>query len=235
MPRGMSPTREDHPPAPRWLYLHGFASGPSSSKAVALAARYAERGITLERLDARQPSLERLRLSAIVDHVKRAIGSAQDRAVLFGSSLGALAACRVAEEDPRVFALVLLAPAFDFSARFRERVGLEGMNAWRASGFLEIDDYAEKRRARVDYGFFEDCARIDEERGPWPDVRVPTLIVHGRNDEVVDVGLSRRWARGKRHVRLVEVDDGHELTQSLGTIGALADEHLATLLRKAAP
>jgi len=62
------------------------------------------------------------------------------------------------------------------------------------------------------------------------DLRVPTLIVHGRDDTTVPIDGSRRWAAGKRHVRLVEVDDGHELTVSLPRIAAEADAHLATLL-----
>jgi hypothetical protein len=46
---------------------------------------------------------------------------------------------------------------------------------------------------------------------------------------VVDVGLSRAWTRGKRHARLGEVDDGHELTASIDRIVAEADAFLAPL------
>jgi hypothetical protein len=46
----------------------------------------------------------------------------------------------------------------------------------------------------------------------------------------VPIEGSRRWAAGKRHVRLVEVDDNHELTTSLPRIAAEADAHLAGLL-----
>jgi hypothetical protein len=49
-------------------------------------------------------------------------------------------------------------------------------------------------------------------------------IVHGRADDVVDVELSRGWARGKGHVKLVEVDDGHELAASLPRILEEADD-----------
>src|SRR4051812_6428009 len=51
-------------PGPRWLYLHGFASGPSSSKGVAIATHYASRGVAMDRLDLRIPSFEHLRLGA---------------------------------------------------------------------------------------------------------------------------------------------------------------------------
>ena len=56
------------------------------------------------------------------------------------------------------------------------------------------------------------------------DVRVPVRIVHGTRDDVVDVQLSRDWSAGRRHVRLVEVDDGHELVASVPRVLAEADE-----------
>ncbi|WP_437943906.1 YqiA/YcfP family alpha/beta fold hydrolase [Sorangium sp. So ce281] len=211
---------------PRWLYLHGFASGPSSTKGVRIAAHFEQRGVAVERLDLRVPSLERLRLSAMIGAVKQAIGGDRDRAVVMGSSLGGLTACRVAEEDARVCALVLLAPAFRIMERWRLRLGEEGFRAWAERGWLEVDDYAEKKRARVDFGFAADAAELDERSGGWPDVRVPTLIVHGQSDEVVDIELSRTFAAGKRHVRLIEVDDGHELVASIPRILREADEFL---------
>jgi len=81
--------------------------------------------------------------------------------------------------------------------------------------------------AKVDFGFAEDAARVEAAGDGWPDVRVPTLIVHGVRDDVVSVETSRDFARGKRHVRLVEVDDGHELAASLPTILDESDRFLA--------
>ena len=76
-------------------------------------------------------------------------------------------------------------------------------------------------------------ALIDAANGGWPDVRVPTLIVHGSKDDVVDPELSRAWARGKRHVRLVEVDDEHELSASVARIAEEAERFLAPFLNRA--
>jgi pimeloyl-ACP methyl ester carboxylesterase len=163
----------------------------------------------MERLDLRVPSIDRLRLGAMIEVTRAAIGGEHDRAVIFGSSLGGLTAARVAEEDARVSALVLLAPAFRFVERWRARA---------AKG--EIDPAA----PQID---LEDAARIDGRNDGWPDVRVPTLIVHGVRDDVVDIANSRAWAQGKPHVRLVEVDDGHELVASLGVIAVEAERHLA--------
>ncbi len=215
---------------PRFLYLHGFASGPSSYKGTALCNHYDMRGVAVDRLNLRLPSFEHLRLSAMIAHTRAAIGREQDRAVLFGSSLGGLTACRVAEQDSRVSALVLLAPAFRVMERWRRRLGAESWEAWQKTGWLATEDHEEKRLSRVDFGFAVDAETVDSRGGGWPDVRVPVLIVHGRADAVVDIDLSRAWKRNKRHVRLVEVDDGHELTSSLETILREADAFLAPFL-----
>ena len=196
---------------PRWLYLHGFASGPGSAKGSRLADHYAEKSVTVECLDLRRPSMDHLRLSAMMAHVRDAIGTPADCAVVLGSSLGGLTAARVAEEDARVCALVLLAPAFRLVERWRARIGEAEWEGWRTTGCLETKDHASGGMARVDFAYTEDVARVEARGGGWPDVRVPTLIVHGSRDDIVPVEGSRRWADGKPHVRLVEVDDGHEL------------------------
>jgi uncharacterized protein len=215
---------------PRWLYLHGFASGPRSTKGVKLSEHFAPRGVTMQRLDLRVPSLERLSLCAMMRVVGDALGGARDRAVVFGSSLGGLTAARVAETDARICALVLLAPAFRLAERWRARMTHAEWRAWEKSGFLAIRDYAEDRPARVHFDFIRELATLDATGGGWPDVRVPTLIVHGRADDTVDPQLSRDFARGKSWVRLVEVDDGHELTQSLPLIAAEAEAFLSPFL-----
>ncbi|MBN9681014.1 MULTISPECIES: YqiA/YcfP family alpha/beta fold hydrolase [unclassified Corallococcus] len=211
---------------PRWLYLHGFASGPLSAKGVWLDAYWAKQGIPLERLNLRVPSLEHLSLHAMLDTVRDALGAPNDRAVLIGSSMGGYVAARTAEQDARVGALVLLAPAFHFVEQLQRRLGPNNWTEWKRTGYLETDDHAEKRRTRVHHGIMEEAALMDAKRGPWPDVRVPTLIIHGRQDDTCDVRYSREWSKGKRHVRLVEVDDGHELTASLELIAKEADAFL---------
>ncbi len=217
------------PPAPtglRWMYLHGFASGPDSTKGVAVARHYEARGIHIERLNLRVPSMEQLRLSAMLDTVRAALGGPRERAILFGSSLGGLVASRVAEQDARVCALVLLAPAFRVVEQLHRRMGDVAWRQWQTAGWIETDDFAEKRKARIHAGFIQDAEAVDAHTGGWPDVRVPTLIIHGRADDTCQLDYSRQWAEGRRHVRLVEVDDGHELTASLPRILAESDDFL---------
>jgi uncharacterized protein len=210
---------------PRVLYLHGFASGPDSKKGVAFAEHFAARGVAVERLNLRVPSFEHLRLSAMIDTAAAALGGPRDRAVVVGSSLGGSTAARLAERDARVGALVLLAPAFQLVERWR--TSFAGFDDWRRTGWREVHDYTTGGTSRVDYGFVEDVAAIDV---GMPDVRVPTLILHGVRDDVVPIEHSRRFAAGMPHVRLVELDDGHELVASIPQILATATAVLAPWL-----
>ena len=215
--------------SPRFLYLHGFASGPSSKKGTAFERHFTlpPRGVILDRLDLRVPSFPNLRLSAMLDVVREAIGGDRDRAVVIGSSLGGLTAARQAERDPRIAALILLAPAFQLPARWRAQLGDEGWAEWQRTGSLEVIDRTTNQPARVPFTFIEDVIKIDVD---YPDVRVPTLIIHGTRDEVVPIAHSRTFAADKRHVRLVEVDDDHELITSLPQIFGEADRFLTPWL-----
>jgi hypothetical protein len=192
----------------RYLYLHGFASGPSSTKGVAFERHFAARGIRIERLDLRVPSFEHLRLSAMIEKVR---GELADNTVLIGSSLGGLTAARVAVGEPRVAALVLLAPAFQLVQRWREVLG-PAWDDWQRTGWREVTDYTTGAPARVDVGFVEDAERVDV---GFPDVRCPTLILHGRRDDTVPIQRSRDFVALHPQARLVELDDGHELVASL--------------------
>ena len=196
--------------APAWLYLHGFASSPASTKARAFEAWGKARDVAIDALDLRVPSFENLRFSAMKARVRAAIDAS--------AAPGPTSSAR---------AVLAMAPAFRLADRWKSQMTTEAWEAWRRDGFLAVDDHATKQKARVDFGFVEELERLDV---GFPDVRVPVLIVHGRADEVVDIDRSRAFARRKRHVRLVEVDDGHELGASIPRILAEAEAFLRPFL-----
>lgn len=191
------------------------------------AEHFAAKGVEIDRLDLRVPSFEHLRLSQMIEAAQRALGDdPRERAVAIGSSLGGLTAARLAERDARVDGLILFAPAFQLVERWRTALG-EDFTEWERTGWREVLDYTTGKPARVDFGFVEDARAVDV---GFPDVRVPTLIIHGVHDDVVPIDHSRRFATGKRHVQLVKVDDGHELVASLPRLLAEADRFLAPWL-----
>ena len=201
------------------LYLHGFASSPRSSKARYLAGRLAEHGVALDCPDLNEPDFATLTTTRMLQQVAarlRRLPAAP--VVLIGSSLGAFAALhfaeRAAQEVPAhpVEKLVLLAPAFDFGRAGMPSLGAAGLARWRRDGWLEMQHHAYGEPRRVHYALYDDAGRYDSFA-----VRttVPALVCHGRRDEVVDPAMVRRFAAGRPHVRLVMLDDDHQLGGSL--------------------
>jgi uncharacterized protein len=223
-------TRDDtapgYGPRVRVLYLHGLGSWPGSTKGRAFAAHFAARGIAIDRLDLRVPSLAHLRLSAMIATTTAALA---DRTILIGSSLGGLTAAHVAR-DPRVVAVVLLAPAFKLVRRWRAQLGA-AWDDWQRTGWREIHDFEADRPARLDFAFTEDIVAVD--RMPL-DPRAPTLILHGTADDVVPIECSRAVAASRPNAQLVELADDHGLVASLPIILPAADAFLAPWLPPAA-
>jgi len=210
----------------RLLYLHGFASGPQSRKArefqSALTASPALPALEIPQLD--EGDFEHLTLSRQLQVIEHTLQG--EPACLIGSSLGGYLAALYASRHPEIDRLVLLAPAFGFSARWNELTGPEKMRSWRETGWLEVFHYAAGAPRRVHYGLCEDANHFP----PEPDFSQPALIFHGLRDDVVPVECSRRFAGSRTNVSLFEVDSDHELTSALNQITAASIPFLRAAL-----
>ncbi|MGH9672069.1 MAG: YqiA/YcfP family alpha/beta fold hydrolase [Bryobacteraceae bacterium] len=189
----------------RYLYLHGFASSPASKKAGYFRGRFQECRVELEVPDLADGDFENLTITSQLHVVRRAAGA--DPVCLLGSSLGGYLAALYAARHSEVQRIVLIAPAFDFAARWRERLGDAVMKGWKESGWLPIYHYGAEAQRRVGYGLYGDS--LDYE--PFPDVRQPVLVLHGRLDDVVPVELSGEFAAGRSQAEFRTYEDGHEL------------------------
>lgn len=195
----------------RYIYLHGFASGPGSAKAQDLKHRLASLGLTLEIPDLNQGDFTHLTLSRQLQQVQDLILAEADEVILVGSSLGGLTAAWLGEQpalSDRILALVLLAPAFQFLAQWLPRLGQEQLSTWRQTGTLAVFHHSQGQPLPLHYGFLEDAQRYDDTTLCQP---IPTLILHGRQDEVIAVDASRTYARSRPWVRLIELDSDHAL------------------------
>jgi pimeloyl-ACP methyl ester carboxylesterase len=206
------------------LYLHGFASGPSSHKARVLSERFAALGAPLlvPDLTPGPDGFERSSPSSMLAVAEAALGGAEPPHAIIGSSLGGYLAAVAASRDPAIGRLVLLAPAFRLFERWRARLGAADVEEWRASG-LETMHYASGRTRRIGFQFFEDAARFPA----FPEVRVPTLCIAGTRDDTVPFDDVEAFVARTPTARLIAVDDGHELAASLDRI---FDEARAFLL-----
>ena len=214
---------DDGPAMAHCIYLHGFASSPQSGKVSFLSDRLADHGLTLRCPDLNDPDFSTLTVSRMIDQVETVVGELPPApVVLFGSSLGAFVALHLAERASRgdgmppdqLKQLILLAPALEFGTS-RTRLGALGLAHWRETGWLEMTHYAYGDVRRVHYELFADASRYDSFTVTNT---VPTLIVQGARDDVVDPDMVARFALSRPHVRLVMLDDGHQLGASLDRV-----------------
>jgi len=200
-----------------YAYLHGFASGPTSSKGKWLAERFAENGrhLALPDLTPGPDGFERATPLTMLDEVARLLSTkAGERHLLIGSSLGGLIATLAAERDPAVEKLVLLAPAFRLAERWRQRMDSAELARFRDEGSIEVDHYATGTRRRMPYRFLEDADTLPD----YPSVSIPVLCIAGRHDELVPLADVEAFVARTKTAQLVVVEDGHELTASLPII-----------------
>ncbi len=198
------------------FYLHGFASSPESSKAIALMRALEPLGAATQIPDLNQPSFRALTITRMIGQVRGGIDRAKPGpVVLIGSSLGAFVALHTAAADTRVKGLVLLAPALDFGGDDQGRLGHVRIADWKAAGSAEVFHYAWNRPETIDWALYEDARRYDAFS---VSLTIPVLVFQGRHDTVVNPVVVKRWAAGRANVRLQMVDDDHQLHASLGRI-----------------
>jgi hypothetical protein len=189
----------------RIVYLHGFASGPTSKKAQFFHERFAQLGIGQDIPDLADDNFERLTISGQLGVIERA--SRGEPVTLIGSSMGGYLAALFAARHREVEKLVLMAPAFCFSTRWPQTLGQETMEEWRRSGVLKVFHYSQGRTVDLGYQLIEDGRTYED----YPKVQQPTLIFHGKNDAVVPADLSVEFARRNPQVQLHVMESDHEL------------------------
>ncbi len=138
--------------------------------------------------------------------------------------MGGLVATLSALRFPSIKALILLAPGFGIEKRWMHLVEPDKRSVWREQGAIEVFHYGSDRNELLSYRFVEDLESYETRN---IHVSIPTLILHGINDDVVPVSESHHFAeQNSEHAKLIEFDDGHELAISLPEIWQASQEFL---------
>jgi predicted esterase YcpF (UPF0227 family) len=203
------------PNYPTYIYLHGFASSPQSAKAKYLRDCFQTRQIDIRVPDLNQGDFSHLTLTRHLQQVEAEFPPAPAPVAIIGSSFGGLTAAWLGQRHPQVQRLVLLAPAFQFLAHWLPTLGEEKVERWQAEGYLPVYHYGEKESLPLHYEFVLDMRQYQEQQLIS---LVPTLILHGRHDEVIPIQASRDFAATRPWVRLVELDSDHALGNVLDEI-----------------
>ncbi|MEO7652160.1 MAG: YqiA/YcfP family alpha/beta fold hydrolase [Bryobacteraceae bacterium] len=193
----------------RTIYLHGFASGPGSSKARYFRERFAEIGIEMETPDLAEGNFEGLTISGQLLVVEKLAAGEPVR--LLGSSMGGYLAALYAARHAETGSVVLMAPAFGFAKRWPLSLGEERMRKWRETGRMPVYHYGEERSCGVGYQLIEDGAQYED----YPAVTQPSLVFHGRQDEVVPSEFSVEFAERTPAAQLHILDSDHQLLNVL--------------------
>ena len=205
------------------LFCGGFHSEMAGNKASALDAFSAARGVGYTRFDYQGHGRSSGQFEeggiglwfedalAILDRV------ATGPQLVVGSSMGAWIALLLARARPeRVKALVLIAPATDFTTRLmwpslpeEARRAIEDLGIWHRPSEFEDDAYPLTRH------LFEEARGHHLLDGPPIPFDGPVHILHGDRDEVVPVAHAQLTAdalRSRRVVTSIIKDGDHRLS-----------------------
>jgi uncharacterized protein len=208
------------------IYLHGFASGPRSEKAMFFASRLRNIGYTVHVPDLNEPDFADFTLTRQIEtgrDIARRLGP-QASIILLGSSMGGLAATILSQQLANVRATILFAPGFGINKRFHIIPGEETLDAWRRNGYHEVFHDVYQMSAPLKYSFIADFENYQTD---GLRTLVPTLLFHGLSDEVIPIQESRKFAReNSEFVEYYEFDSDHNLLNVQDDMWRFADRFL---------
>ncbi|MBS1953095.1 MAG: alpha/beta fold hydrolase [Cyanobacteria bacterium SZAS-4] len=200
------------------LYLHGFASGPSSTKAQYFVKRLNRINIDAVVPDLNQPTFTDMTLTSqlkIARDCLEQVGQ-NSKLVIVGSSMGGLLATLLAQSLIPIHALVLLAPGFGLPRRWTQMLGSDGLSEWQQTGFRDVFHHGLNENAQLKYNFIVDAEKYATD---GLKVNVPTIVFHGKDDDTVPIEESVEFRKQNPHtVQLEILDDDHQLIKSLDEI-----------------
>lgn len=152
----------------------------------------------------------------------------KEELILVGSSLGGLVATILARRLQKKFSAVnlsglcLLAPGFGITSRWKSLIGEEGLKLWKLENKRLFMHHATGKEEALSYRFAEDLDSHPEGAEVADNsalkFSLPTIIFHGLHDETVPFVYSAQTKAlnaDNKNVNLYELDDGHELINSL--------------------
>ena len=188
----------------RVLFAHGLWSAPGGSKPTYMKEVLG--------WDVVCPDMRRngWSVSSQALTVRQELESSESFDILIGSSFGALAIANAIEGYEGDSRLALLAPALGVYDTLASQIGDQAMEMWREDGVRSFIPPDWEEEVLLPWSFMEDALACG-----WPVLQHRTVILHGRGDDVVPVENSYKASRESGTTDLVEVDDGHRLTESL--------------------
>ena len=211
----------------RIIYLHGLGSSPRSKKGMLISDEVRKQGGTCLIPDLNIPSFATLSPAKIMTFITDLVENEGEQPLaIIGSSFGGLLAVKLIQTLSHSAAkyierLVLLAPALDPWDKESGLLNEERLLRWQREGKFPLFDYGSGKEIEVHYGFVQELKSFDSYSS---EITIPTLIVHGRQDQIVSYRQSERMMNFLRNGELRLIDDTHELlSDPLTTIKGSVD------------
>ena len=191
------------------ILCHGFSTHKDGRTNTRLEETFNTNGLATFRFDfyghgESGGRLEDITISEAVDDVLQAIKfvphSECRKIGLVGSSFGGMASILAASKSPNLSVLALKSPVSDYLDRLIFQDHKKKIEEWKEKGFIQIIGAA-GQNLRLNHSFYSDAQRI---RGSEAAARIfiPTLIVHGDQDETVPVEQSIHISKLIKNCRL---------------------------------
>jgi len=165
------------------MYLHGLLSSSNSKKGILLKKKLDKYGkYYTPDFYPTQQEFEQMKVSLLLEKVANWVDQANSSVILIGSSFGGFIATRYIQQQrmsEKVVGLILLAPALDYYQMLKDHL------------LPSIDHPAWEQKTKWSWSFIQD---LQENHNPMDEpVTVPTLLIHGKADDVIPVTNSRQY------------------------------------------
>ena len=174
------------------IMAHGFSTSKDSDTYVSLAKNLDSYDISSFRIDfyghgESEGKFENITVSEAVDDILQAIKFLKNMGYkkigLMGGSFGGIASIMAASKSKDLYVLVLKSPVSNYFDKEMETKSEDELKKWKKTGYHYYES-GDGRKLKLNYTFFEDFKNNDGYKVA-PNIKIPTLIVHGDADETV--------------------------------------------------
>ena len=213
------------------IYLYGFASGPESDKAQYFKEKFESIGQKIQIYDYISNSNEfsRMKISELYKNLCKYIATnfQKEKVILFGSSFGGLMVTLYAHFNPtKVHQLILMAPALQFTPDFISRTLGTTTATWENKGEVLVEHYRFLKSVPLKYSFLKDLLVNPIPLFSLNNFKIPTVIFHGKHDDVVPCEWSSSFAKSNPKVLTHILQGDHQLSDQKDIMWGIIEKEI---------
>jgi len=184
------------------ILAHGFSTHKNSGINIVFAKRLDKQDISTFRFDfyghgESEGKFEDITISEAVDDILQAIkylkSQGYKKVGLMGSSFGGMSSIIAASKTKDLYLLALKSPVSNYLDKETGTKPEEEIDEWKKKGFRYYTS-GDGRKSKLNYSFYEDFEYNDGYKAA-PKINIPTLIVHGDEDETVPYKQSAKTSK----------------------------------------